>query len=70
VEAGAGGHGGGDERMLAALFGPPQPDPLGCAADHVAGAWSILTGIAANRSIATGEPVRVAELAPELRPGP
>ena len=36
--------------------------PLGRAADHRAGAWSILTGIAANRSITTGERVRVDEL--------
>jgi predicted dehydrogenase len=70
VDRGEGGHGGGDERLLAALFGPPEPDPLGRAADHVAGAWSILTGIAANRSIASGLPVRVAELVPELRPPP
>jgi hypothetical protein len=28
------------------------------AADHVQGAWSILTGVAANRSMETGRPVR------------
>jgi hypothetical protein len=66
VEGGRGGHGGGDTRLLEALFGAPAPDPLGRAADHRAGAWSIATGIAANRSIVTGEPVRIAELLPEL----
>jgi len=66
VEGGTGGHGGGDARLIEALFGEPAPDPLGCAADHEAGAWSVAMGIAANRSIATGAPVRIAELLPEL----
>jgi predicted dehydrogenase len=63
-----GGHGGGDVRLLEDLFGDPPPDPLRRAADHLAGARSILTGIAANRSIATGLPVAVDELVP-LPPG-
>jgi predicted dehydrogenase len=63
VRAGEGGHGGGDALLLEDLFSAdPPPDPLGRAADHVAGAWSILVGIAANRSIATGEAVRVTDL--------
>jgi predicted dehydrogenase len=66
VEGGTGGHGGGDTLLLEALFGEPAPDPLGRAADHVAGAWSVATGIAANASIASGEVVAVAELLPEL----
>jgi predicted dehydrogenase len=57
-----GGHGGGDTRMLDDIFKGAQADPLGRAADHVAGAMSILTGIAANQSFATGLPVRVQEL--------
>jgi predicted dehydrogenase len=63
-----GSHGGGDALLLEDLFAEdPPPDPLGRAADHVAGAWSVLVGIAANRSIETGETVRVRELvAPEL----
>jgi len=69
VEGGSGGHGGGDTLLLEALFGPPAPDPLGCAADHRAGAWSVATGIAANRSIASGRPVTIAELLPELADG-
>lgn len=63
IATGTGGHGGGDELLLADLFADePPPDPLGRAADHRAGAWSILTGIAANQSIATGAPVRVTDL--------
>ncbi|MFN8471155.1 MAG: Gfo/Idh/MocA family oxidoreductase [Anaerolineae bacterium] len=58
-----GGHGGGDPLMLEALFTPGGvQDQYKRAADQRAGAWSILTGVAANRSIATGAPVRVDEL--------
>jgi predicted dehydrogenase len=57
-----GEHGGGDPALLEDIFGEPPPDPLGRAADHIAGARSILTGIAANQSFATGLPVRVDEL--------
>ena len=54
---GAGGHGGGDNAMLADLFGEPGNDPLKRAADHRAGAMSILTGIAGNISIQQQRPV-------------
>ena len=57
-----GGHGGGDPVLLNDLFGTPVPDPLKRAAGHVDGAWSILTGIAANRSMRTGLPVQVDDL--------
>src|SRR5262245_29936362 len=53
---------GGDTRMLAHIFAGGQDDPLGRAANHVAGAMSILTGIAANKSFATGLPVQVSSL--------
>ena len=56
------GHGGGDKRMLDDVFIGGGEDPLGRAANHVAGAMSILTGIAANRSFATGLPVYVPDL--------
>jgi hypothetical protein len=57
------GHGGADGRMLAALLRPdPPPDPLGRRATHVEGARALLVGLAANRSIATGDRVRVADL--------
>ena len=63
LEAASGSHGGGDERLLADLFSPgSSPDPLGRAADQRAGAWSVLTGIAANESIRQGERVLVADL--------
>jgi predicted dehydrogenase len=66
----AGGHGGGDRLLLADLFAAsPPPDPLGRAADHRAGAWSALTGIAANRSIELGRPVRIDELVTGLERG-
>ncbi len=57
-----GGHGGGDPILKNDLFGIPEPDPLNRAASHVDGAMSILTGIAANKSIATGMPVNIKDL--------
>ncbi|OAT27549.1 myo-inositol 2-dehydrogenase [Buttiauxella brennerae ATCC 51605] len=54
---GAGGHGGGDNAMLADLFGEPGNDPLKRAADHRSGAMSILTGIAGNISMQQQRPV-------------
>jgi predicted dehydrogenase len=62
VQESKGGHGGGDPVLLNDLFGTPQPDRFNRAASHVDGAMSILTGIAGNRSIATGLPVQVSEL--------
>ena len=66
VRTGKGGHGGGDVLLLDDLFLPdPPPDPLGRRATHIDGAYSILTGIAAYRSIDTGKPVKIAELVDE-----
>jgi predicted dehydrogenase len=62
VQTGEGGHGGGDVRMLADLFGEPVADPLGRAADAVDGARSLVTGLAANRSFELGSPVRTRDL--------
>ncbi|MBN2300891.1 MAG: Gfo/Idh/MocA family oxidoreductase [Lentisphaerae bacterium] len=63
VWAGEGGHGGGDELLLKnVLVSDNVPDKYMRAADHRAGAWSILTGVAANHSIKTGLPVRVVDL--------
>lgn len=63
VESGGGGHGGGDARLLRDVFAPGgEADPLGRAANHLDGALSILTGIAANRSFATGAPVDASTL--------
>jgi len=58
----AGGHGGGDPVLLNDIFGNPDPDPLNRTASHIDGAMSILTGIAANKSIATGMPVDIKPL--------
>jgi len=58
---GEGGHGGGDNAMLADLFGPASHDPLQRAADHRAGAMSILTGIAGNISMQQQRPVNFKE---------
>lgn len=63
VEAGAGSHGGGDVRMLEDIFGQgKEDDPYHRAAGVRDGALSILTGIAANKSFATGQSVRVADV--------
>lgn len=58
-----GGHGGGDPRMLERIFGDSgEDDPFGLAAGPRDGALSILTGIAANRSFETGQPVLIDDL--------
>lgn len=63
VAYGEGGHGGGDKVMLNDLFGEPGVDPLRRAADHRAGAMSILTGVAANISMQRQAPVNINEFA-------
>jgi hypothetical protein len=62
VEEAQGGHGGGDPALLRDLFGEPQEDPFKRAASHIDGALSIAIGIAANKSIRTGQPVQIDEL--------
>ena len=63
----SGGHGGGDILMLQDIFAPSaEQDKYLRAADHRAGAYSILTGIAANHSIATGNCVTISELVPPI----
>ncbi|HSI84362.1 MAG TPA: Gfo/Idh/MocA family oxidoreductase [Candidatus Methylacidiphilales bacterium] len=67
IPQGYGGHGGGDPLMLEDIFGEAaqsgtREDPLHRCADHIDGARSILTGIAANISMETGAPVRVDDL--------
>jgi predicted dehydrogenase len=59
------GHGGADERMTGILFGPDggrTPDRLGRAATERDGAASLLVGLAGNASLASGNPIRVADL--------
>lgn len=62
IEEARGGHGGGDPVLLNDLFGTPKPDPYNRAASHEDGTMSILTGIAANKSIATGMPIKIGDL--------
>lgn len=62
IPAGVGGHGGGDPILIRDIFGEPQYDEFHRAASHVDGAMSILTGIAANKSIASGMPVDIKSL--------
>jgi len=57
------GHGGGDKRMTDKLFKDPnQADPLSQSAGTRDGCMSILTGIAARKSIDTGKPVFISDL--------
>lgn len=58
-ERSQGGHGGGDERLLADVLGTPAPDPLARAADHQSGINSVLVGAAANLSLASQSAVDV-----------
>jgi hypothetical protein len=57
-----GGHGGGDTVLLNDIFGVPEYDPFHRAAGYVDGCMSILTGISANKSMASGMPVDVLSL--------
>jgi predicted dehydrogenase len=58
-----GGHGGGDKVMLCDIFSDNPPyDELNRAASHIDGVYSIMTGICANKSIATGLPVKVEDM--------
>jgi predicted dehydrogenase len=62
-QATGGGHGGADPVMLEQIFAPDPPaDPYNRAASHIDGAASILLGIAANESIATGRMIEVDDL--------
>lgn len=62
IEKGSGGHGGGDTVLLNDIFGDPEPDKFHRAASYIDGAMSILTGISANKSIASGMPIDVLSL--------
>jgi predicted dehydrogenase len=62
IPEGKGSHGGGDVVLLDDLFGEPVSDQYLRAASHVDGALSILTGIAANKSMETGQAVNVEDI--------
>ena len=64
-----GGHGGGDERMLTALYGPAdrggEPESGDAArqrANQRDGALALAVGAAANQCFLTGQPTRIADL--------
>ena len=56
------GHGGGDNLLRDQIFIPGTPDPLKQCAASRDGAFSCLVGIAARRSIASGQVVKIADL--------
>jgi predicted dehydrogenase len=63
-----GDHGGSDPLLQEQIFSARAPaDPFGRSAGHEQGAASILIGIAANTSIASGQPVTITSLLP-LKP--
>jgi len=62
IEEKPGGHGGGDPVLLNDIFGVPEHDEFNRAASHIDGAMSILTGVAANKSIASGMPIHIKDL--------
>ncbi|OHB49650.1 MAG: hypothetical protein A2Y10_05680 [Planctomycetes bacterium GWF2_41_51] len=66
VEEGKGGHGGGDIIMLNDIFGTPQFDQYKRSADYTQGAYSILTGVAANMSLSTGKDIKITDLVKNL----
>ncbi len=55
----SGAHAGGDERLLAKLFGNDTTDELHQCADYMAGLVSAMIGICGNESIATGETIDI-----------
>jgi predicted dehydrogenase len=67
IWTGEGGHGGGDKILLDDLFLPEKrTDKYLRAADQRSGAYSILTGVAANRCFTTGKPVQIADLVEKI----
>lgn len=57
------GHGGGDKRLHDQVFEHPEKkDPFDRAAGLRDGAMSVLIGVAARKSIESGNPVRIADL--------
>ncbi|MFY0654913.1 MAG: Gfo/Idh/MocA family oxidoreductase [Cyclobacteriaceae bacterium] len=58
-----GGHGGGDKRLHDKIFkSPDATDPYDRAAGVRDGAMSVLIGVAARKSIESGDPIKIREL--------
>lgn len=62
IPRGEGGHGGGDRLLYTDLFVGPGNDPLARAANVHDGVRAVAVGIAANQSLATGNPVTITDL--------
>ncbi len=63
VDYSRGGHWGGDPIMLDKLFkAPDTPDPLNQQATLRDGIMSILTGVAARKSVETGKTIKIEDL--------
>ncbi|MEX5303433.1 Gfo/Idh/MocA family protein [Kocuria sabuli] len=62
IRRGAGSHGGGDRLLLADVFRGPGEDPYGRPSGYRDGVAAVAVGIAGNRSLETGAPVRIADL--------
>lgn len=65
IPAGIGGHGGGDAILLKDVFRRHlrrSDDPLGRSAGMADGLRAVAVGIAANRSLETGQAVLVDDL--------
>ena len=62
IPFGTSGHGGGDALLKDQIFLPGIKDPYKQCASVRDGALACLVGIAARNSIATGQPVKIADL--------
>ena len=62
IPVAAGGHGGGDAQLLRDVFVGPGEDPLGRTAGWQDGVRSVVVGLAGNRSLESGQAVRVGDL--------
>lgn len=62
LKADEGEHGGADQRLHDTIFLQEKADPLQSRADSRAGIMSSLIGIAARKSIETGQKIKIADL--------
>ena len=67
VPLASGTHGGGDERLVAMLFGDVKEDPLGQCSDSFDGLKSAMIGIAANQSIKEGVHINLGAILDDMR---